>query len=53
LQGSTGNIDKATDRADNRTMAICALVALDNLISLGAKSPNHDGLVERLKQLPA
>lgn len=52
LHASTGNIDKATDRADNRTMAICALVALDNLISLGAKSPNHDRLVERLERLP-
>jgi hypothetical protein len=50
---STGNIDSATDPADNRTIAICALVALDNLISLGAKSPNHDRLVERLEQLPA
>jgi hypothetical protein len=52
LQASTGNLDKATDRADNRTMAICALVALDNLISFGAKSPNHDGLVKRLDRLP-
>jgi len=51
LQASTGNIDKATDRADNRTMAICALVALDNLISLGAKPP-RERLVERLEQLP-
>jgi hypothetical protein len=53
LQGSTGNIDKATDPADNRNIAICALVALDNLISLGAKSPNHDSLVKRLERLPA
>jgi hypothetical protein len=45
---STGNIDPATDPADNRTIAICALVALDNLISFGAKSPNHDRLVQRL-----
>jgi hypothetical protein len=50
---STGNLDPATDPADNRTIAICALVALDNLISFGAKSPNHDRLVERLKQLEA
>ena len=49
LHASTGNIDKATDRADNRTMAICAFVALDNLISFGAKSPNHDRLVQRLQ----
>jgi len=52
LHASTGNIDKATDPADNRTMAICALVALDNLISFGAKSPNHDRLAERLQRLP-
>jgi hypothetical protein len=50
---STGNIDPATDPADNRTIAICALVALDNLISFGAKSPNHDRLTERLQGLPA
>jgi hypothetical protein len=51
LHASTGNLDQATDRADNQIMAVCALVALDNLISLGAKSPNHDRLVERLEQL--
>jgi hypothetical protein len=45
---SSGNIDSVTDPADNRTIAICALVALDNLISFGAKSPNHDRLVQRL-----
>ncbi|KAF5406853.1 MAG: hypothetical protein Udaeo2_30540 [Candidatus Udaeobacter sp.] len=48
LQASTGNIDKATDRADNQIIAVCALVALDNLISLGAKSPNHDSLEARI-----
>jgi hypothetical protein len=48
---STGNLDKATDLADNQIMAVCAFVALDNLISLGAKSLNHDRLVERLEQL--
>jgi hypothetical protein len=51
LHASTGNIDKATDRADNQIMAVTALVALDNLISLGAKSLNRDRLAERLDQL--
>jgi hypothetical protein len=51
LQASTGNIDKATDRADNQIMAVCALVALDNLISLGAKSSNSDRLAQRLKDI--
>lgn len=51
LHASTGNLDKATDLADNQIMAVCAFVALDNLISLGAKSLNHDRLVERLEQL--
>ena len=49
LHASTGNIDKATDPADNRTMAICALVALNNLILLGAKSSNRDRLEKRLQ----
>jgi Family of unknown function (DUF5677) len=48
VHASTGNIDKATDRADNQIIAVCALVALDNLISLGAKSSNHDRLAQRL-----
>jgi hypothetical protein len=51
LQASTGNIDNATDRADNQIMAVCALVALDNLISLGAKSSNRDRLEQRLKDI--
>jgi len=51
LHASTGNLDKATDPEDNRIMAICALVALDNLISLDAKSPNHGDLVERLQRI--
>src|SRR6266498_4021492 len=51
LQANTGNIDKVTDRADNRTMAICSLVALNNLISFGAKSPNRDRLAQRLENI--
>jgi len=51
LHASTGNIDKATDRADNQIMAVTALVALDNLISLGAKSSNRDRLAQRLEDI--
>ncbi len=51
LHASTGNIDKATDRADNQIMAVCALIALDNLISLGAKSSNRDRLAQRLEDI--
>jgi Family of unknown function (DUF5677) len=51
LQASAGNIDEVTNPADNPTMAICGLVALDNLISFGAKSANHDTLVERLERV--
>jgi hypothetical protein len=50
VHASTGNIDKATDRADNQIMAVSALVALDNLISLGAKSP-RDRLAQRLEDI--
>ena len=48
LHGSTGNIDKATDRADNQIIAVCAFVALENLISLGAQSSERDRLEQRL-----
>jgi hypothetical protein len=48
LQASSGNIDDATNPADNHIIAVCALVALDNLMSFGAKAPNHDGLEQRL-----
>jgi hypothetical protein len=51
LHASTGYLDKATDPEDNRIMAICALVALDNLISLDAKSLNHGDLIERLQRI--
>ena len=47
LHGSTGNIDKATDRADNQIIAVCAFVALENLISLGAQSSERDRLEQR------
>jgi hypothetical protein len=51
LQASTGNIDEATDPADNQIMGVCALVALDNLFSLGAKSSSRDGLAQRLQDI--
>jgi hypothetical protein len=52
LRASAGALDQATDPEDNRIMAVCALNALNTLISLGAKSPpNHGDLVERLKRL--
>ena len=51
LQASTGNIGDATDRADNQIMAVCALVALDNLISFGAQSPNRGRLDQKLEEL--
>ena len=51
LRASTGNIDEATDRADNQTMAVTALAALDNLISFGAHSSNRHGLAQRLEDI--
>ena len=51
LLASTGDLDEATDRTDNWTMGACALIALDNLISLGAKSSNRDRLAQRLPTL--
>ncbi len=45
LFASIGYLDEATDREDNKTMAGCAVIALNTLISLGAESPNHDHLV--------
>jgi hypothetical protein len=51
LRASTGALDSATDLEDNRIMSICALGALNALVSLGAQSPNHGSLVERLQRL--
>jgi hypothetical protein len=51
LHASCGSLDPATDLEDNRIMAICALAALETLVSLGAKSPNHGHLVERLERI--
>ena len=51
LRASTGTLDPATDLEDNRIMAICALGALNALVSLGAKSPNQGNLVEGLQRV--
>ena len=51
LRASSGALDSATDPEDNRIMSICALGALNALVSIGAKSPNHNSLVERLQRL--
>ena len=51
LHASSGNIDEATDRADNQTIAVTALLALDKLISFGANSSNRDGLAQRLAHI--
>lgn len=51
LAVSIGYRDEGTDRSDNQAMAACSLIALDNLISLGAVSPNHGDLAERILRL--
>jgi hypothetical protein len=50
FRASAGYLDDVTDAADNRTMAVCAFVALDTLISIGAESPNCKSLFERLSR---
>jgi len=50
FRASAGYLDDVTDAVDNRTMAVCAFVALDTLISIGAESPNCNGLFERLSR---
>ena len=53
LRASMGYLDPATDPEDNRIMSTCALAALKALISIGAKSPNHKSLEERLPRFGA
>jgi Family of unknown function (DUF5677) len=53
LRASMGYLDPATDPEDNRIMSICALAALEALISIGAKSPNHKSLEKRLSRFSA
>ena len=47
LFASVGYLDAATHPEDNRSMAGCAMIALDALISLGAEAPNRDELFAR------
>jgi hypothetical protein len=48
LFANIGYLDDATDPRDNQAIAVCALIPLDTLISLGAESSNRDQLVRRL-----
>ena len=50
LRASIGGLDEATDPHDNVAMLLCASVALDTLVSLGAESPNRDRLFRRISQ---
>jgi Family of unknown function (DUF5677) len=50
LRASAGYLDDVTDPTDNGTMAVCAFVALDALLPLGAESPNHNNLFQRLSE---
>lgn len=50
LRATSGSFDDLTDSEDGRVMALCAWVALEALISIGANSPNRDELVKRLPQ---
>ncbi len=50
LRASAGGLDEATNPHDNPAMALCAFVALDTLVSLGAESPNRDRLLQRLSE---
>jgi hypothetical protein len=50
FRATAGLFDDLTDTEDGRVMALCAWVALEALISIGAKSPNRGELVKRLPQ---
>jgi hypothetical protein len=47
FRATTGNLNEF-DREDNRTMALCALSALDAVSSIGGQTPNLKSLRERL-----
>jgi Family of unknown function (DUF5677) len=51
LLASIGYLDQGTDPEDNRIMAMCAVGALDALISLGAESSKRDDLFRRFQRL--
>jgi hypothetical protein len=46
LRATSGSLNKF-DRHDNRTMTLCALGAIDALVSIGAPAPNIESLRER------
>ena len=50
FRATTGSLDKF-DRHDNHTMTLCALGAIDTLVSMGARAPNIESLQERLSCL--
>lgn len=50
FRATTGSFDDLTDSEDGRVMALCAWVALETLIAIGAKSKNREALVKRLPQ---
>jgi hypothetical protein len=47
FRASTGDLAEF-EREDNRTMTLCALAAVDALVSLGATAPHLQSLKERL-----
>ncbi len=47
----TGDLDEL-EHHDNRTMNLCALVAINVLIPIGATAPNFDTLQKRYSDLP-
>lgn len=47
FRATTGNLNEF-DREDNRTMALCALSAIEALSSIGASTPNIEQLREQL-----
>jgi len=51
LLATIGYLDEGTDPEDNRIMAMCAVGALEALISLGAESSSHDDLFRRFRRL--
>src|SRR4029453_552745 len=51
LRASARGLDEETDLHDNPAMILCASIALDTLVSLGAESPKRDSLFRRLADI--
>jgi hypothetical protein len=51
IRAVTGGLNAITDKADNRTMALCVLTALEAAMSAGGSSANIDTLRERFSRL--